>query len=174
MTEPFITQSQVGQDAWARGLIGENGTFLDIGANHPIVRSNTFALEQLGWTGVLVDNDAHCCYLCRAERKSTVLEGDSTRFDWTALPQKEFDYLSLDVDAATLDTLRSLLTSGVKFRCATIEHDSYRFGPGPRDAMRKLLTVAGYVLARPDVEHQGAAFEDWWITPELGAVSCPA
>jgi hypothetical protein len=168
----LISRSQAGQDVWALAVLlpllnGRIGTFLDIGANHPIQISNTYALEQIGWTGALLDNDAYCCDLCRQKRKAAVFEGDSTKFDYKGLlPIDNFDYLSLDVDNATLETLKKLLSDGITFRCATIEHDMYRFGPGPRDEMRALLTAAGYKLAKADVcdsGHPDMPYEDWWI-----------
>jgi hypothetical protein len=170
----MISYSQASQDKWALAILlpvlkGQIGTFLDVGANHPIEISNTYALEVLGWVGCLLDNDAYCCDQCRKLRKSPVFEVDSTTFDYKKLPALDFDYMSLDVDSATLASLTKLLADGVTFRCATIEHDSYRFGPGPRDAMRAMLTAAGYKLAVADVcnpESPTMPYEDWWIDPK--------
>lgn len=171
-----MSHSQAGQDAWAfdtltgsRAPVPSSRTFLDVGCNHPVQINNTLALEKLGWRGILIDNDAYCVDLCRQHRQSPVYDADSTKFDYAALPIKDFDYLSLDVDAATLDTLRKILADGITFRVATIEHDGYRFGPGPRDAMRELLTAAGYKLERADVCHPGSPncpYEDFWIDPK--------
>lgn len=168
--------SQAGQTQWAfdrlvgsRAPVPSSRTFLDIGANHPVQINNTIGLELLGWRGILIDNDSYCVDLCRQHRKSPVYEADSTKFDYAALPIKDFDYLSLDVDAATLDTLRKVMADGITFRCATIEHDLYRFGPGPRDAMRDLLERAGYCVDKADVSHPGSPncpYEDWWIDPK--------
>ena len=164
--------SQAGQDLWVDEVLNGriDGLFLDVGANDPIIISNTYALEsQAGWRGFLLDNDPNCICDLRAKRESIVVECDSTKFNYCSLGFLRFDYLSLDVDAATLDSLKKLLSDGVGFRCATVEHDSYRFGPEPRDAMRKLLTDAGYHLERPDVcnpEAPTMPYEDWWIHPD--------
>jgi hypothetical protein len=146
------------------------GRFLDIGANHPTEISNTWALEnQLGWKGFLVDNDAYCCGLCRTHRlNSVVIEDDATKYDYSRLVDKHFTYLSLDVDSATLATLKKLLADGITFTLATIEHDSYRFGTAARDEMRAILTNAGYKLAHADVcnpESPTMPYEDWWYDP---------
>ncbi len=165
----FDSQSQVGQDAWVKKVLvdGErrlDGLFLEVGCNHPKEISNTWALEQIGWSGYLVDNDEYCCRLCRGARLANVIECDSTKFDWSTLPTKHFDYLSLDVDNATAETLDALLKGGITFRLATIEDDRYRFGNGPRDQMREKLLGAGYVEVCPDVVGMNGTdiFESWW------------
>ena len=184
----FHSRSQAGQDRFVHALLPKtDGTFLEIGSNHPIEINNTFALEQLGWRGLLVDNDDVCAKLCRELRASPVLQADATQVDWESalldavtagVPPFEFftgpsrrvriDYLSLDVDAATLATLLRMPLDFVKFNVITIEHDAYRFGPGPRDAMRQLLHAQGYLLLCGNVTDNGMAFEDWWI--DRGAV----
>jgi FkbM family methyltransferase len=49
--------SQFGEDVAVAGFFGTEfkGTFFDIGANDGVRDSNTLLLEQLGWTGVLVE-----------------------------------------------------------------------------------------------------------------------
>lgn len=44
--------SQAGQDEWVHSIVGDTGYFVDVGAHDGLVHSNTYALEQLGWTGV--------------------------------------------------------------------------------------------------------------------------
>lgn len=168
----FVSFSQAGQDLWVtqvlKGLRG--GWYLDIGANDPVVISNTWALDfQLGWNGVLIENDPNCIADLRAKRSGIVISTDATTFDYASLARHDFDYLSLDVDSASLDALMKLLAGGITFRCATIEHDVYRFGDGPRTAMRDLLTRAGYALAKADIcnpEHPDMPYEDWWVDPK--------
>lgn len=170
----FESHSQVGQDLWVFATLVANGrqlngTFLDIGACEPIKLSNTYSLEKAGWEGYLIDNDPGAIKLLKAQRTAVVIEADSTKFDFSKLLHKRFDYLSLDVDSATMETLINLIEAGITFRMATIEHDSYRFGGGARDAMRKLLTTEGYELAFADVlgADGKSPFEDWWVTPGL-------
>ena len=166
----FKSYSQAGQDAWVVEILkGKRaGKYLDVGANDPVLISNTYGLEsQLGWDGFLLDNDPNCVRDLRAKRVGIVFEADATKFDFASLPDHDFDYLSLDVDSATLFSLQNLLVAGITFRCATVEHDAYRFGPEPREAMRALLTMKGYHLERPDVCNPSSPdmpFEDWWIS----------
>ena len=49
------SQSKESQDLFAYYLIGEKGTFLDLGSHHPTDNNNSIALEKLGWNGLCVD-----------------------------------------------------------------------------------------------------------------------
>ena len=44
------------------------GIFVEVGANHPTLRSQTWHLEQQGWTGVLVEPNPDLCELLRQAR----------------------------------------------------------------------------------------------------------
>ena len=47
--------SQAGQDRFVRAVHGDTpGFFLDVGCSDPVHISNTYALEKLGWRGLLV------------------------------------------------------------------------------------------------------------------------
>jgi hypothetical protein len=163
----FLSQSQVGQDAFAHSLIGNSGTFLDIGCGDQN-GSNTLALEWIGWTGYLVELDHKRAEWCRQNRRSPIIEGDATRIDWGLCSKREFDYLSLDIDdvkgedSKIVKVLLDLLNAGFTFKVMTIEHDSYRIGNGTRDEVRAILPARGYMLAREDVKCKGNPFEDWW------------
>jgi len=50
--------SQIGQDRWVAEAVFpgvRNGYFLDVGSADGFVNSNTWALEQRGWTGICID-----------------------------------------------------------------------------------------------------------------------
>ena len=50
--------SQSGQDQFAYNLSGLNGFYLEIGAHHPIINSNTFKLEKdCNWKGLSIEYD---------------------------------------------------------------------------------------------------------------------
>lgn len=169
--------SQAGQDRFVRTLIpNRKGTFLDIGAWPFVGNSNSHSLELIGWKGLLVD-------LCSdgdglKQRKSPFVKADATNADWVALFRKyqlpaTIDYLSLDVDEFTTETLIGLPLDKLKFRVLTVEHDSYWLGPGPRDKHREILKAAGYDLICEDVMVEFptpgsfVCFEDWWVAPEM-------
>ena len=75
----------------------------------------------------------------------------------------EIDYLSLDVDEATLNCLKNLPLNDYKFKVITIEHDEYSQGPTKKLQMREILYSHGYTLDRPDVANEGNIYEDWWL-----------
>lgn len=48
--------SQFGEDAVLQALFrGKKGTYIDVGAYHPILYSNTYALYRAGWQGIAVE-----------------------------------------------------------------------------------------------------------------------
>lgn len=175
MSAPFVSTSQCHQDTFARRLIGPTGTFLDLGASHPVERSNTCSLERIGWTGWLVERDLNAVAMLRTDRTSPVHALDisecttTTRAFYNDLLPEEIDYLSLDVDENTLFSLGWIPLQRLKFRVITIEHDAYRFGNEPRVGMRAMLRKYGYTLVCSNVMGDVSdgthdfPFEDWWV-----------
>ena len=53
---------------------GRKGFYVDVGANDPVLDSQSQHLEALGWTGLLVEPDPDCCELLRKTRTGTVVE----------------------------------------------------------------------------------------------------
>lgn len=51
-----------------------NGFFVEVGANEPRVRSQTYDLEQAGWTGLLIEPQPDLAARLRAERHARVFE----------------------------------------------------------------------------------------------------
>ncbi len=66
--EPEIAPSPDTPLVWDYFQRATKGTFVEVGANHPINLSQTWLLEQNGWTGILVEPQAHCCEALRAGR----------------------------------------------------------------------------------------------------------
>jgi FkbM family methyltransferase len=53
----------------------DDGVFVEVGANHPTMFSQTWYLEQQGWRGILVEPTPALCELLRAQRpKSEIVE----------------------------------------------------------------------------------------------------
>lgn len=54
-----VFRSQYGEDRWLweNGLDRRDGMFVDVGAGLPVHGSNTWAFEQIGWRGLLIDAD---------------------------------------------------------------------------------------------------------------------
>jgi hypothetical protein len=177
--ELFSSYSQSGQDIFVYDLLIKphnylSGTFLDVGCSTPFQNNNTAALEQAGWTGLLIDINAGVIEECRRLRKSPAIEADATTMDWRALCENHhlgqaIDYLSLDVDdvageqSKAVCVLENIIKAGLSFRAITCEHDRYRVGDSARNAMRVLLQ-SSYKLFAADVSDKGLEYEDWWIS----------
>lgn len=166
--------SQAKQDQFVFDLLVKGrgqGFFLDIGSGDPITNNNTAALESIGWEGIMMEMDSALCDKSRQLRTARVVQADATQFDWNQLSRKGYDYLSLDIDEQTPIVLEKLLAAGYYFKCATIEHDAYRFGDAPRQKMREAMRNAGYHLLLGDISvTPGFPFEDWWVDAGLAKV----
>lgn len=180
----FTSFSQAGQDRFVWEVTGHktNGTFLDIGSGEVTSCSNSYGLEQMGWRGLMVD--LHRDVKGLAKRKSPFLQADTTTVRWLDVLRRyriplKIDFLSLDVDDATTDTLIHIPLGQIHFGVICIEHDSYRLGPGPRDTMREILKSAGYQLICEDVRiayptpGDLVEFEDWHVAPALAERAKP-
>jgi FkbM family methyltransferase len=67
--------SQFGEDKivfeFFRSLSITHGFFLEIGANHPTALSQTWLLEENGWSGILIEPLPHLAKLLAQERKNS-------------------------------------------------------------------------------------------------------
>jgi FkbM family methyltransferase len=54
--------------------LGPTGVFVDVGANDPVINSQSWALEQAGWTGVCVEPQPRYAQALRAQRRATVVQ----------------------------------------------------------------------------------------------------
>lgn len=166
----FNSCSQGGQDAFAYQVCErkKKGTFLDVGSYNVVCCNNSYALERIGWRGLMVDlfrDDENM-----PQRKSPLVQANATNLDWlfqlkqAGLPE-HLDYLSLDVDTDTLNTLAGIPSPDVAFGVITVEHDAYLHGDFPRSSMRRILDSRGYDLVCADVLIDGKPWEDWWCHP---------
>jgi len=207
----FKSFSTEGQDKFVSNLLGpcpsgdssfgKRGYFLDVGCRHPVYCNNTFALEEeLEWGGLLFDINVGPSYRRwmrrRPHSKIYKVDVESERFlhilKAESLPC--VDYVSIDVEGASLQALCNLLDAGIQFKVMTIEHNSYLDGinktgqKGHRQIMRRLLFSEGYHLLFGDVllgrkggrsklfhrkdgsrwrKPVGKPFEDWWVHPNF-------
>ena len=173
----LTSYSQALQDIFVLEALNykSEGTFLEIGANHPIEISNTYVLEtQFNWKGIMVEHDPQYLELYKLHRpKSEYVIGDAVTVDYNKVLEKypyDIDYLQIDLEVdnmSTLNTLLNLNDSAMKthrFAVITFEHDHYRGDYfRTRDLSRIILQDLGYVLLFPDVLN----FEDWYVHPEL-------
>lgn len=160
--------SQAGQTTFVKKLLIDTGvvpvgSFLDIGCAGLSI-SNTLGLEELGWRGWLCDNSPEA-QLDSINRPSKFILGDATKLNYGFLPSV-VDYLSLDIDGATLDALKKLPLDKTRFRVITIEHDAYRFGETLRLPMADILIAHGYTIICMDVCNPDP-FEIWAVDKNL-------
>lgn len=171
----MTSSSQAGQDlfVWVMTQHKNDGFFLDIGCNDPMVHSNSYGLEQSGWSGLLVDVVGGC-----ETRRSPFIKCDAAHpnerllFHYSQMPDV-VDFISVDVDENLPPVLQAVPFSKHVFRVVVVETDYYLRGEHPRWASRALLSALGYTLVCGDVKivppgmDSPQPFEDWWIWPEL-------
>jgi hypothetical protein len=172
--------SDAKQDKFAANILNfkKNGYCVDIGSCHCVNSNNTYAFEALEWTSITVEIQSmyNEDYLNRKKGfhlNKNALEVDYKKeFEVGNFP-KSIDYLSLDVDALSLDVLKLLPLNEYRFKVITIEHDAYLYGGKYRDEQRSVLFSYGYLLLcsnvyveQPGFEGKQCPFEDWWIDPK--------
>jgi hypothetical protein len=169
----MISTSQCGQDLYVVEKLKNKtkGFYIEIGAYHPIDISNTYSLEKYkNWSGISFEASKDVKEKWEQIRTNKLVICDATKFDFKKCfiennVPTAIDYLSLDIDNATLACLKILPLNEYKFKVITIEHDEYSAGPSNKNSMREILFAHGYILDRPDVKNDGLIFEDWWIYP---------
>jgi hypothetical protein len=162
----------------------QNGFFLDISCGNPRIGSNSYTLEKYcGWNGIGFDiGDVEKDLQWSQYRKSPFVKMDATSPHLTNFLNNNapevVDYISLDVDAAgtnlALQSLHRVLSSNVKFKAMTFEHECYIHGQSIRDQASAVLEDRGFIPLFADVrlwaggvgDDSGSTFEDWWIHPD--------
>lgn len=161
--------SQAGQDQFCAKVLIESGVelcrnFLDIGCAGLAI-SNTLWLETVhGFRGWCIDNSPEA-QLDSINRPSKFILGDATKLNYGFLPAV-VDYLSLDIDGATLDALRKLPLDKTRFRVITVEHDQYSRGDTLRIPIYETLIAHDYTIVCMDVCNPDP-FETWAVDKNL-------
>lgn len=183
-TPEFKSKAQAGQDLFCAEVLGykRDGWFLEIGSNNPVEINNTHALEKsLDWRGLGVDNSPESMFAWEQHRASPFYLTDAAgQQNWHAAIRQMYeivgrradtpltlDYLSADIDGATLAFLQNFPFDQIKFRVITVEHDAYRNGPEYRQSILDIMQNHGYEVLCPDVADNGLSFEAWCVMPEL-------
>jgi hypothetical protein len=183
----MTSYSQAAQDLFVEFVTNKktNGTFLDIGSNHPISTNNSYLFEsKYNWRGILVEYDQSFKSAYEIYRPNSIYVIEDARavnyreiLDNNHFPEN-MDYLQIDLDVdtrSTIDTL-TLLDNSVfdkyKFASITFEHDVYTGNYfDTREISRRIFSERGYVLVFPDVSiffnNAFCQFEDWYVHPDL-------
>ena len=110
------SNSQTGQDLFVLSVLNHkrNGTFLEIGSNHPITLNNTFLLEnEYDWKGVMVERDEQWTELYKTHRpNSEYIIDDAVTIDYNKALEnypRDMDYLQIDLEVNNMSTLNTLL-----------------------------------------------------------------
>jgi hypothetical protein len=163
--------SQAGQDIFVISALNgkNNGTFLDIGANHYKNINNTFLLEKIfGWNGISVELDTKYYEDFINERNTILLNEDATKINYEEVLNNNninnLDYLSIDIDGInSLNVLKNFPFNKFRPKIITFEHDKYRNGDGIQVESRDLIKKLNYFLICSDITDNGNSFEDWYV-----------
>ena len=180
--------SQLNQDIFVDTVLQQDsGFFIEAGCGDGHTLSNTLALEEIGWTGLLIDIDKDLLEKCLKLRSknSNVLKLDLSRvalFDVLRAfnAPKIIDYLSIDIDDYSLAPLVGFPFEEYSVKVITFEHDAYRFGSQLQTPSRKFLKEKGFKLICKDVGveavstamglltyHYASPQEDWYVNTKL-------
>ena len=176
--EPW-SNSQAGQESFVLSVLNNKskGFYLEIGAYHHVVGSNTKILEsQYKWNGVSLEIDEARSSLFEKNRINPVQTVDATRCDYKKLLKshgapKRIDYLQLDIEPAknTFKALLQVMKSGFSFSVITYEHDVYASKKNYilKIAASIILFLRGYKRVANNICDQGKPFEDWYLNRDL-------
>jgi hypothetical protein len=175
MNHKLISNARENQDLFILSLFGKEhkGTYLEIGANHPVTDSNTYLLEtSFGWKGLGIERHGEFVAEHDKIRTNKCIQTDATIANYDALLTQyclgpHIDFLQVDIEPAkcTFKALQQIDFSKYSFSIITFEHDFYREGPEVRDQSREFIKSLGYTLCIEDVMHGDLIFEDWYINP---------
>ena len=156
--------SQAKQDEFVLHLIDKAGTYLEIGASHPVSINNTYALEQRGWGGISLDIEASNLQTWNECRQNPLIIADAITYEYES---RHYDYIQLDIDPPvnTFKALERIFERGVSFSVLTYETDAYSDHSFVQPS-RDLIKSKGYILTFKDIQCAFGPFEDWYINPE--------
>ena len=167
--------SQSGQDQFAYNISGLSGVYLEIGAHHPLLNSNTYNLELLcNWRGVSIENDkSFKTNWDLSNRQNEVVRCDAFDINYSLLVKQKnlsnrFNYLSCDIEPAenTYNILKKIINSGLNFDYISFEHDKYNIGDKYEKLSVNFLNENNYKIAIKDVysrNKKNKIFETWFV-----------
>ncbi len=172
--------SQSGQDQFAYNLSGDNGFYLEIGAHHPLINSNSYKLEvNCGWKGVSIEYDESYkkSWDKCIERKNPILWNDAFEMNYIDIRNKFFmpnriNYLSCDIEPPenTFNILTKVINEGLEFDFISYEHDKYNSGDKYEVLSEKFLLSKNYKIAIKDVYSRSKKhkiYETWFINKDI-------
>ena len=174
-----LGNGQINQDIFVLACLNQkqNGTFLEIGSEHPIIINNTYFLEtKYAWRGVMVEYNTEYVDMYKFYRSNSVHVFDDARnIDYKLVLEengfpRDMDFLQIDLHVhndstmATLERLDRDIMDTYTFATVCFEHDAYTGDEhDTRQRSREIFDRRGYVRLFADVENM----EDWYIHPRL-------
>ena len=174
------------QDIFAYNIVGENGTYVEIGAYKPEHKNNTYVLEtKLGYRGFSIEHNVRWQPMWQEcqQRRNPIFWEDALTFDYAAkckelsLPLR-IGYLSCDIEPPmnTLAALHRTIEQGLSFDCVTFEHD--RLSPKSaryqhhniEQQANDFMEAHGYKVAVYDVWAGGdtsCVIETWYVNKDI-------
>ncbi len=172
--------SQSGQDQFAYNISGLNGIYLEIGAHHPIINSNTYNLEiDCKWKGISIENDLNfkSSWDKYGNRKNEIIWDNAFSIDYELLIKRKgfprrLNYLSCDIEPAenTFNILKKIINSDLSFDYISFEHDKYSIGDKYEKLSFKFLNKNKYKVAIKNVysrNKKNKIFETWFIHEDI-------
>ena len=170
---------QIGQDIFIMSCLKNKteGTFLEIGSNHPAIINNTYFLEtKYKWRGVMVEFNEDFREMYEFYRPNSVhILMDATKVDYKSVLEAnnfplDMDFLQIDLEVSnrsTIETLQKLdrdIFDTYTFATVCFEHDNYTGDTNDtRNLSREIFDRRGYLRIFADVDDM----EDWYIHPKL-------
>lgn len=168
------------QDLFVQLLLGDKGYYVDIGAGDGAglpCASNTYWLEERGWTGILIEYDPqYTSEGMKVRPGSHFVCTNALTVDYKQLfrqcnAPKVIDYLSIDIEPTSLAALARFPFDEYDFKVMTIEHDFYNMPQGivEKRNLTQWMKDKPYVRIVEDV---GLSYrstywlEDWFINPK--------
>lgn len=169
--------SQAFQDMFVLTMLNgkTNGTYVEIGGDHPVVINNTYLLEKnFGWKGISFEIIQSAVDTYNNIRSNRCLCEDATKTNYTELFKlnnfpKQIDYLQVDIEPAkqTLSALKKVDFENYRYSVITFETDAYVGNIDVIDDSRNYLIEKGYELVVSNVCNDGNPFEDWYVDPSV-------
>jgi hypothetical protein len=186
----YYNNSKEGQDIFAEFLINDQRkkTFLDLGCNHPITHNNTYYLENKGWNGIITDIDSNLEQLYIESKRKCLFRivdlSDPIQLnDLCDFYIENFgnyvDFLSFDVDAATMKVLNNFPFDKLSFGVMCFEHDTYHQNQSNERKTAMITKLSEFPNYKCIVDGLGfhhkkidntielRVHEDWWVNTDV-------
>jgi hypothetical protein len=178
------SRSQAWQDVFVYNLLGDNGTYIEVGSHKPVKLSNTYNLEVFhNWKGFGIEFNTALKQFWddNEERKNKVYWDNALTFDYvSALTENKLplhiSYLSCDIEPPenTFSALQRIVEQGITFDCITFEHDLYQSKTDFNAISKDFLISHGYKVGVTDVYYKtpNLHFETWFVRNDIDFETC--